>query len=282
MSDLVSIIVPCYNQAQYLDEALQSVIFQSYTNWECIIIDDGSTDHVCEIANKWIKKDARFQFIHSENKGVCSARNTAIEKANGKYILPLDADDKISKEYLTLAIKSLEKDKTLKLVYCMAQKFGAENERWILPSFSLNNLAKDNMIFCTAIYYKHDWELLNGYDCNMVKGLEDWEFWIALLKNGGSVLCLEHVGFYYRIKDNSRQHNLTPLDKKPLFEYISIKHSDFFVAQLGSFIHLQNEIRIEQMKNYKKVKNKKIAIDIFCKTIFGFTIFGTLRNNRLV
>jgi glycosyltransferase involved in cell wall biosynthesis len=89
---LVSIIVPCFEQAQYLDEALLSVLDQTYTHWECIIVNDGSSDNTEEIAKRWVEKDGRFLLINKNNEGVCIARNTAIEKAKGVYILPLDAD----------------------------------------------------------------------------------------------------------------------------------------------------------------------------------------------
>lgn len=72
---LISVIVPCYNQAQYLDECLQSVLDQTYQNWECIIVNDGSPDNTEEIALRWTKKDSRFRYLKKENEGLSSARN---------------------------------------------------------------------------------------------------------------------------------------------------------------------------------------------------------------
>ena len=102
---LISVIVPCYNQAQYLDECLQSVLDQTYTDWECIIVNDGSPDHTEEIAKKWVEKDARFRYLFKENGGLSSARNAGIEIAKGEWILPLDADDKIGNQYLEQFLK---------------------------------------------------------------------------------------------------------------------------------------------------------------------------------
>ena len=161
MKVLVSIIVPCYKQAQYLDEALQSVLDQTYENWECIIVNDGSPDNTKEIAQKWVAKDIRFKYIYQNNKGVSAARNLGISNANGIYILPLDGDDKISEKYIEEAIIAFEKDKSLKLVYCKAEKFGNEKGEWILNPFSLYNLSKKNMIFCSALYRKNEM----GYYC---------------------------------------------------------------------------------------------------------------------
>lgn len=95
LNTLVSVIIPCYKQAQYLDEALQSVFNQTYANWECIIVNDGSPDNTAEVANWWLEKDRRFRYLIQENAGLSSARNSGIDYATGEFILPLDADDKI-------------------------------------------------------------------------------------------------------------------------------------------------------------------------------------------
>ncbi|MDL2143352.1 glycosyltransferase family A protein [Flavobacterium tructae] len=271
---LVSIIVPCYNQAQYLGEALQSVLNQSFEDWECIIVNDGSPDNTDEIVKKWIARDARFKYIFKENGGVSSARNLGIEIAVGEYILPLDGDDKIGKEYVKEAVLSFEKDNSLKVVYCKAEKFGDENGEWILNPFSLYNLSRKNIIFCSALFRKKEWELVGGYDVNMDKGLEDWEFWIAILKNGGKVYCLQGVGFYYRIKEKSRNNQLIGEDKKNLLAYLNIKHADFFVRELGSSIELYQNLNDAKSSYRRKLKSKKNVIDLFCKTFFRFTIFN--------
>ena len=132
MNKLVSIIVPCYNQAQYLPEALQSVLDQTYSDWECIIVNDGSPDDTDIVAKEWLVKDTRFKYIYKENGGLSSARNAGIESSKGDYILPLDADDKIGRDYLKLAAQAFEHNVDLKLVYCNAEKFDLVNEFWHL------------------------------------------------------------------------------------------------------------------------------------------------------
>lgn len=106
---LISIIVPCYNQAEYLDECLQSVLDQTYYNWECIIVNDGSSDNTEIVAQQWLNKDGRFKYSAKENAGLSLARNTGIANTNGEFILPLDADDKIGKDYCTKAIEVFSK-----------------------------------------------------------------------------------------------------------------------------------------------------------------------------
>ena len=269
----ISIIVPCFNQAKYLDESLQSVLNQSFTDWECIIVNDGSTDTTEVVSNEWIKKDSRFKYVFQNNGGLSSARNLGIKKAESEFILPLDADDKIGEDYLELAYQVFQEHKDLKVVYCEAKKFGDSDELWKLPEFSLYNLSRKNMIFCSALFRKKDWELVGGFDVNMIHGWEDWEFWISMLKNGGLVKKIESVQFYYRVKDVSMLKAMDAEKTRETEEYLSVKHADFFVEQLGSFSSLLRET--ERVKNSyeEKLKNKKFVINTFIKKFLGFTIF---------
>lgn len=271
----ISVVIPCYNQAKYLDECLQSVIIQDYEYWECIIVNDGSNDNTEQIAKQWQNKDSRFKYVFKDNGGLSSARNKGIEKAIGKFILPLDADDKIGKKYLKLAIAEFKKKPNLKVVYCKAKKFDKENGQLSLKPFSLQDLAKENMIFCSGLYRKQDWEKVGGYDLNMIHGLEDWEFWISMLKNGGEVSCLDEVLFYYRIKEESMLKSLDDVKYKASCEYINIKHADFYVKEFGSFIYVQSQLNAIKQSLNLKLKSKKFVLNTFFKVFFGFSIFKT-------
>ncbi|PLW93741.1 MAG: glycosyltransferase family 2 protein, partial [Marinilabiliales bacterium] len=89
---MISVVVPCYNHGHYLAECLDSVLNQSYDNWECIIVNDGSSDHTEEVSLGFCQKDKRFKLVNIENRGLANARNVGINKSWGKYILPVDAD----------------------------------------------------------------------------------------------------------------------------------------------------------------------------------------------
>ena len=268
----VSIIVPCYNQAQYLPEALQSVLDQTYDNWECIIVNDGSPDNTIEVAQEWVKKDSRFIYLYKENGGLSSARNAGIAIAEGEFILPLDADDRIGKDYTLLAMKTFQEDSDLKLVYCKAEKFGEESGSWNLPVFSLFELARQNMIFCSALYRKEDWSRVDGYDENMIFGLEDWEFWIAILKNGGEVKCLDEVEFYYRISENSMARTVNIKHKEFSEKYVSKKHLDFLISNYDNL----NKNR-KMMK--ASLKSEKFVVNLFTNMFFGVKFFKLSDNN---
>ncbi|MEJ0030732.1 MAG: glycosyltransferase family A protein [Bacteroidota bacterium] len=114
---MVSIIVPCYNQAEFLADVLNSVISQTYSDWECIVVDDGSPDNTTEVAAQFTSRDQRISVVTKKNGGLSDARNFGILRSKGKYILPLDADDRIGPDYLKLAVEALEKDPSLRVVY---------------------------------------------------------------------------------------------------------------------------------------------------------------------
>jgi glycosyltransferase involved in cell wall biosynthesis len=274
MTKLVSIIVPCYNQAQYLDECLQSVLEQTYENWECIVVNDGSPDNTDYIVKIWKEKDSRFKYLYKDNGGLSSARNAGISKANGEFILPLDADDKIASKYCELALQEFEKNQDLRVVYCEAEMFGLEKGILKLGNYSISDLAKKNLIFCSAFFKKRDWGLVGGYDENMIYGLEDWEFWISILKNDGKVFKLDQVCFFYRIKENSMVKELKNERIKRMYDYMSNKHVAFFVEHLGSFKHLLNSYEALE----SKLKSEKYIINLLSKRILGIKVFKNIQD----
>ena len=274
---LISIVVPCYNQAVFLNEALDSILNQTYNNWECIIVNDGSPDQTKEVVKHWLKKDDRFKYFFQCNKGVSSARNTGILESKGEFILPLDADDKISSEYVELAMEEFRAFPDLKLVYCEAEIFGDACGNWHLEPFNLKKIVSSNMIFSSAVYRKTDWERIGGYDEKMISGLEDWEFWISLLKDGGEVTKMNHTGFFYRVKNESRNKGISNNQKKELYEYISVKHADFFVKQLGSFHALISNIHRLENNYAQKLKSEKFVLNLFFKRFFGVTIWKSIK-----
>lgn len=261
----ISVVVPCYNQAQYLSDALQSVFEQSYSNWECIVVNDGSTDNTRDIASEWCNKDSRFRYIEKENGGVADARNKGIRLAKGDWILPLDGDDIIAKDYLKLAVDIILKKPDTGIIYCKANLFGAQEGYWDLPAFNIKELLIKNQIFNCAFFKKEDWERIGGYDTDMVYGREDWEFWINLLKTTQKeVVRLDYIGFFYRIKETSRNINLFTSKQHIQDTELKIydKHRDVYTKYFGSFIHLLscNKKNEEDIKNIKNSVSYRIGI----------------------
>ncbi len=227
-NELVSIIIPAYNYAGYMGECLDSVLKQTYSNWECIVVDNGSTDNTAEVIKAFVLKDKRIQYHFTQQKGVSFARNMAVQLSKGGFILPLDADDKIAPDYIDKAVRILSENKKIKVVYCEAELFGASSGKWSLPVFSLRALLIENSIFSTALFRKHDFEGAGGYNEEMKEGFEDWDFWIRMLKTGGEVYRIPEVLFFYRIKANSRNSVLDKQKQVNLRKKIFENHKEVY------------------------------------------------------
>ena len=223
-----SVIIPCYNHGKFLSEALKSVSNQTFQEWECIIIDNGSTDNTKEVTDQFIASDKRFKYIRTEQSGVSAARNKGIQECNGTYILPLDADDKIHPFYLEKAYMALTSKPEVKVVYCDAELFGAAKGKWPLPPYSIKDMLIENCIFCTALFSKSDFEKAGGYSEEMKKGFEDWDFWLRILKSDADVYKIPEVLFYYRIRHESRNNTLSDADQLELRKTIYRNHKALY------------------------------------------------------
>jgi len=182
------------------------------------------------LAEKWSDR-CPFKVISQQNKGVSATRNTAIANASGEFILPVDGDDKISPDFIGLAVEEFLKDDKVKVVIPKAEYFGDKTGEWHLPEFSLRLLARKNFMFVTALYKKSDWEKRGGY-CEDFKGFEDWDFWISMLKDGGKVVNLDVVGFYYR-KRKGTKRSADRKYKKEMIRRLNERHKEFFIRILG-------------------------------------------------
>ncbi|GAK93160.1 beta-1,3-glucosyltransferase [Nonlabens ulvanivorans] len=227
---LVSIIVPCYKQAHFLDESLLSVFNQSYDRWECIIVNDGSPDNTDQVAAKWCEKDQRFKYVSKENGGLSSARNTGIKKSNGSYILPLDADDALHKDYLSKLVPVLESNKDLGIVSCYTSIFRGTTSNVIdeLKPFgsAIKDLLYQNQLIATSLYRKVLWEQVGGYDESMKNGFEDWEFWIAVTKQNKFYKIVPEFLFFYRKAVQSMLVDTIKSHFEDNKEYIIKKHKE--------------------------------------------------------
>ena len=254
---LISIIVPCYNQAHFMDECLQSVFIQSYQNWECIIVNDQSPDNTEEIALMWTQKDHRFKYLKKQNGGLSSARNAGIKIAQGEWILPLDSDDFISRNYLELAANEFQKDYTV--IYCRAQKFGIKNEEFNLGMYSFEELLKKNLIFCSALFRRETWEKVGGYDENMKNGFEDWDFWLSALYKEKKTYRIPEICFHYRKKESSMVRDMGIETKELVKEYIFRKHESKYIEYFGTYRKLLDfSIKADKENHlYKTILNSK-------------------------
>lgn len=241
----VSVIIPCYNQGTYLLEAVDSVRAQAYKNIEIIIVNDGSDDEETSRICASLEGPG-VKVLTTANQGLAAARNNGIEEAIGTYILPLDADDKIAPEYISEALKVLQSDSQIGIVYCRARLFGAIDGDWQLPDYSIEEMLRDNVIFCTALFRRDDWERVGGYDPGMVYGWEDYDFWLSLIERGLQVHRLEGRYFFYRVSPDSMVRSKEKSQKVEMFKRIFQRHRDLF----SKHIEIWLEPLLEQREQY--------------------------------
>ncbi|TDQ16231.1 glycosyl transferase family 2 [Algoriphagus boseongensis] len=238
---LVSIITPCYNQAKYLRETVENALQSTYRPIELVIINDGSTDNSLEIAKELEKEFPEVRVLDQPNGGVSVARNNGIQSAKGDIILPLDGDDLITPNYMEEAVKTLTSRPEVKVVYCKGIKFNEQGQKnWKLKPFSRYNLARNNMIFPSAFFWRKDALAVGGFSEDMRMGREDWEFWIKMLKDGGEVIQLPFTGYFYRLTPTSKRKKTATHQKKiERLAYLNAKHMDFFERELNGPLRIQ-------------------------------------------
>lgn len=229
----VSVVIPCYNQGDFIDEAVNSVLAQSFEDYEIIITNDGSTDkYTTELLKDYSRPKTKI--IHTPNQGLAAARNTAIAEASGRFILPLDADDKIGRDYLFKATKILNEDSNIGILYCDSEFFGDRKGKWNLPDYTMEKMLLENMIFASAFFRKDDWQKVGGYNFTMKAGWEDWDFWLSIISLGRTVYKISDVLFYYRIKKDSMTKSLTNSDHIKLHTQIFYNHKNLFIDNIES------------------------------------------------
>lgn len=221
---LVSIIVPCYNQSKYLDEALQSVLDQSYENWECIIVNDGSFDETEDVAKKWCYKDSRFKYYYKINGGLSSARNRGLQIATGDFIQFLDSDD-------LLHYKKFEEIFSLKHFFdiyicdyiAYDDETGDEVQgRYLSPFFELKTIREDIILHweitksipCHSVVFRK--EISDNNNLKFLENLpnhEDWCFWVILFSFSEKFINIPFKHALYRIRKDSMCSNEKLMEK---------------------------------------------------------------------
>lgn len=249
---LVTIVISCYNDADYIEQAVSSALNQTYFNKEIIVIDDGSNAETKAVLKKLESKIT--ELITQENQGQSTARNNGIRKAKGEYILNLDSDDFFEISFCEKAIRKFQENEEIAIVTCNVNRFNTSGSIDIFypDGGFLNNFLITNCAMGSAMFKKSDWQATNGYDENMRKGFEDWEFYIRLVKEGRSAYVIPELLFNYRVKENSTSTNANKI-KYELLHYIYIKHRELYTAHFDLLIsHLLSKTQREEKE---KIKN---------------------------
>jgi len=282
---LVSVIIPCYNHGKFLGDALNSVIKQTYTHWECIIINDGSTDHTEEISLKWVKKDERIKYYSKANGGLSSARNFGLNRSSGKYIQFLDADDTITPGKFENGIGLLNSDRennTIVVSDFLMLDAGSGDK---LPAycdlskteFSFNSILtgwddKFTIPIHCAIFPANYFQKIK-FD-ETLRAKEDWVMWLTVIKAYNPRVIFENKPFaVYRCSLQSMSKHTVSMYENTAraFEIIfqkllSENEATVFFKKINDFWRkeaLLQAAEIEKMNNAKYFRVRKKILGFF-------------------
>jgi glycosyltransferase involved in cell wall biosynthesis len=243
MNKLISIIIPCYNQANYLPFSLASVLGQTYSNWECIIVNDGATDNTQQVVKQWCAKDYRFIYVEKQNGGLSSARNAGIDIAKGDYIQFLDADDIIAPTKLSDSLNLVQDNQAI-VVSNFASFEDVSGEKLLPPYCQLSQELLDfksilnqwDVSFTIPIHCgffpKSLFETIRFNET--LKAKEDWVFWIQIAQKNTPFVYLDATLALYR------KHAMSMTKDKTLM----------FTNRMVFFDAIENFITKEEYKQF--------------------------------
>lgn len=272
-SPKISIIVPVYKVEQYLPKCIDSILSQTYQNWELLLIDDGSPDNSGRICDEYAAKDERIRVFHKKNGGVSSARNLGLDYAEGGYVMFVDSDDWISNNCLQVCFDEIKKDKLDALQFgFISVTDDLEIPRVKIATLLLNGekyIQTNNFNVCVwgGIYKR---EIIEEYKLRFPKELklaEDQIFVLSFIKKAVRIKYLDNAMYYYLQREDSAVHApksedmLKSCDKLIAFgkEWSAIKsHIDAVIVQFIIHMINNNDVRFSSLKEIyikQKVKN---------------------------
>lgn len=254
---LVSIIIPCYNNAATIAETLASATEQSYGSIEIVVVDDGSKDNSIAIIDGFFsqKKYLNYKIIQQENKGPSSARNKGVSQSTGSFLFFLDADDRIHPDAITQYEAVLKNNPAINIVYSDIEFFEAREGILILNDFKLPQFLYDNCIPIGTLVRKEVFDALGGFDENL-RYLEDWELYIRIVREYGGVYKIPQTLYYYRKrcdKSSLSDTSVTSVLEEDSRLYIYSKHRSFYKEyslDLPRIFHFVEENKRFQKKYY--------------------------------
>ncbi len=197
----VSVIIPAYNQAHYLNLAISSVLEGSYQDFEIIVIDDGSTDNTAHVTQDFL--DPRVRYFFQENRGLSSARNTGISHATGEFLTYLDSDDLFLPEKLTLLVKAINSEPRIGLIAGQAIIIDENNQPLgeifdqPLPSDG-SQLLLGNPLHVGSVLLRSEWQKRVGLFDQNLRSYEDWDLWLRLARIGCPMGWIAKPVSFYR------------------------------------------------------------------------------------
>jgi hypothetical protein len=195
----VTVVIPCYGQAEFLPATLASVCAQTCAELEIVIVDDGSPDDTAEVAQRLAAAypDRRIRLLRQANQGLSASRNNGIAAGDAEYVLVLDADDLIAPTFIQDCVAVLDARLDISIAYGQQRYFGEENQFTQMPEYDFVQLTQRNLFPCTALYRRRAFGEVGGYD-ERLTSYEDWDFWLGCGERGHFGLFVPHAVFCYR------------------------------------------------------------------------------------
>ena len=193
----ISVVIPVYNDIRFLDETLASVYEQSHDSWEIIVVDDGSTDPGCLQTLSRLERP-RLRLIRQDNTGLPGARNTGMDAARGRFVVPLDSDDELEPTYMSVMMRELEGNPRAAFAHCYARLYHDIDALWMTRPFNPYWQLLENGVVGCVLLRRDAWRDVGGYDETMTDGNEDWELWVRLISRGWEQAQVPTALFKYR------------------------------------------------------------------------------------
>ena len=258
----VSVVVPCYNLGPFLGEAVDSVLGQSFTDVEILVVDDGSTDPGTQrILDTFARPKTRV--LRSENRGLPGAKNLGIENTSGELLCMLDADDLLEPQMLARSVATLDAAPSIAFASHWLRTFGDEQWEWTPASCDFPALLDMNTVNGAALVRRPAIEAIGGFDETFLDGCEDWDLWVTMVERGFPGTIIPEFLFRYRRRIDSMSRVMMQGDTHPaLYRRLASKHAASYRAHLEPLLvrrereeaHLQGEIHDLEVGAYLLVR----------------------------
>ena len=236
MTPRISVLMPCFNHGAFIGEAIDSVLAQTFQDFEIIVVDDGSTDPLTKDTLSKLTTP-RTTVLKTSNQGLPAARNHAARQASGGLFCALDADDKLAPTWFEKAVSVLDARTNVSFVSHWLETFGDEHWTWKPEACDLAALLARNTVNGAAVVRRQAFEAVGGYDASMREGCEDWDFWLRLVERGFEGAIVPEVLFYYRRRSDSMSREMLDDQRyqRPLDTLIA-KHERAYRAHLPAIL----------------------------------------------
>jgi glycosyltransferase involved in cell wall biosynthesis len=245
----VSVIIPCFNLGLFLDEAVASVEVQTFTDFELVIVDDGSTDALT-LERLEAHRARHVRVIRTENHGLPAAKNVGFANTSGRYVCAVDADDRLEPQMLERSVAILEKNPEIAFVSHWLRYFGDASGDWKPERCDFPALLDMNTVNGAALVRRSAYDAAGGYDDAFRSGCEDWDFWITLVERGWSGHIIPEVLYNYRRRPDSMSRIMLRDEGHPaLYERLVAKHAAAYASHLAALI-LRRERGIVDLRRH--------------------------------